>query len=492
MGSFNDKQALYYNVELPQLIDVHFQQTYEQRVNQLASFLDMFVTLETSASSDVGKLSEVAHECNSSQDVGMLIQQYKSNATLPQNVEFEEYGSKCSPTGSLVRGSSPRGGSPRASLYGGRSSPKQGKMGSLWRMSKKDVGVDVEVVWKDYSHLPPAQRKKKLRKTMNALQEQLAHVEEAKSGVEKLRMTNEKLNQQGSDFNSVIGTYEKEVYRLQGIMDRYQSELSQLVDAAACSGENREKNSPKESSRDIPSDVYYSRDTLEENHCVVSTQEPPTRNHDEKEATDSPEIVHKPGDQNNSTDSGRGVRVKSRLIQETGGRSPPDTIDFPPPPFDSLSLFPPPAPSLMDKEVSNNFEDSDPTRFSLHHEDETNIASVSDADGNEPIYDCPPDDHVTVSYSTVDKTRANPSEKSTTTSLSVTDETVEDSSKEFDTVLCRMLYDFNGTTDEELNVVAGDRLELLNHDDGSGWTRVAREEDTGIWGFVPTSYIEWI
>lgn len=57
---------------------------------------------------------------------------------------------------------------------------------------------------------------------------------------------------------------------------------------------------------------------------------------------------------------------------------------------------------------------------------------------------------------------------------------------EFDEPKCSVLYDFEGRSEGELTVSAGEELVIVE-DDGSGWTLVARGAEEG---YVPTSYVE--
>lgn len=53
----------------------------------------------------------------------------------------------------------------------------------------------------------------------------------------------------------------------------------------------------------------------------------------------------------------------------------------------------------------------------------------------------------------------------------------------------RMLYDYTPTGDAEIAAVAGEELQLVDGDDGSGWLEV-RSLKTGEKGLVPSSYTE--
>ncbi|KAK3857146.1 hypothetical protein Pcinc_036584, partial [Petrolisthes cinctipes] len=54
---------------------------------------------------------------------------------------------------------------------------------------------------------------------------------------------------------------------------------------------------------------------------------------------------------------------------------------------------------------------------------------------------------------------------------------------------CRALYNFDGTSEGSMNMTEGEELNVIEIDQGDGWTRVRRVSSFEE-GFVPTSYIE--
>lgn len=57
---------------------------------------------------------------------------------------------------------------------------------------------------------------------------------------------------------------------------------------------------------------------------------------------------------------------------------------------------------------------------------------------------------------------------------------------------CRALYPFDATSEGSIPMAEGEELQVIEHDQGDGWTRVRRLTGSNGWeeGFVPTSYIE--
>ncbi|XP_049315087.1 formin-binding protein 1-like isoform X16 [Bactrocera dorsalis] len=57
---------------------------------------------------------------------------------------------------------------------------------------------------------------------------------------------------------------------------------------------------------------------------------------------------------------------------------------------------------------------------------------------------------------------------------------------------CRALYPFEATSEGSIPMIEGEELQVIEIDQGDGWTRVRRANATNGWdeGFVPTSYIE--
>ncbi|KAH8390562.1 hypothetical protein KR215_005198 [Drosophila sulfurigaster] len=57
---------------------------------------------------------------------------------------------------------------------------------------------------------------------------------------------------------------------------------------------------------------------------------------------------------------------------------------------------------------------------------------------------------------------------------------------------CRALYPFEATSEGSIPMNEGEELQVIENDQGDGWTRVRRPNNSNGWdeGFVPTSYIE--
>ncbi|XP_023178727.1 formin-binding protein 1-like isoform X5 [Drosophila hydei] len=57
---------------------------------------------------------------------------------------------------------------------------------------------------------------------------------------------------------------------------------------------------------------------------------------------------------------------------------------------------------------------------------------------------------------------------------------------------CRALYPFEATSEGSIPMSEGEELQVIENDQGDGWTRVRRANNSNGWdeGFVPTSYIE--
>ncbi|KAG8818716.1 hypothetical protein FRC19_010366 [Serendipita sp. 401] len=61
--------------------------------------------------------------------------------------------------------------------------------------------------------------------------------------------------------------------------------------------------------------------------------------------------------------------------------------------------------------------------------------------------------------------------------------------EEHPTVMGKVVFDFTASSPFELTVEEGDRVKVLEEDDGSGWVKIQRES-TGKSGLVPASYVK--
>ncbi|KAF9005437.1 hypothetical protein BDQ17DRAFT_1389780 [Cyathus striatus] len=77
---------------------------------------------------------------------------------------------------------------------------------------------------------------------------------------------------------------------------------------------------------------------------------------------------------------------------------------------------------------------------------------------------------------------------SITDSISTSTSSASSFSKEEDYPSALVLFDFAATSEFELNAAEGTTVHIIEHDDGSGWVKVA--DKTGSRGLVPATYLE--
>ena len=219
---FNEKQVNYYQTELPGIINKELQEMEENRIEKFSSFLKQYAEIQNKVNPIITKCLEgmitAGAKCNPSEDSLLLIEQHKSGEFPPGDVEFEEW--TCGkPSGGNI------------------SLQKKHSKTSLWK--KKDIISHENNIANDYSHLPPAQRKKKFNKAIAGLEEQLAQIEKAKSGAVKMREDSEKFGGNIQDIENQIDSYEKEMERIKPLLHQYQCYLAATIDAETARKDSR-------------------------------------------------------------------------------------------------------------------------------------------------------------------------------------------------------------------------------------------------------------
>lgn len=218
LENFNSKQTLYYDGDMPQIINNDLQAPEENRVQKLSLYLTEYASLQQKVSPIISKCFEgmidAAKLCEPAKDSQIVIERYKTGEMRPEDLDFEEHGKP-----------------PVNSSHKNKTSKP-----SMW--NKKKEALSNENIANDYADLPPAQRKIKFNKAINSLQEQQGQLEKAKAGMLKIKETSEKF---GGDIESIKGQIEaneKEMERVKSLLHQYQCYL-----AAAIEGDNARRNS---------------------------------------------------------------------------------------------------------------------------------------------------------------------------------------------------------------------------------------------------------
>ena len=226
LDTFNGKQTLYYEVEMPGIINTELQQPEEKRIEELSLFFQSYAEIQQKVAPIISKCFEgmidAAKKCNPGHDSLVLIDRYKSGELHPDDIGFEEFGKPAVKP---------------AANNTALSAQKKGNKSSIWA-KKKEILINDNIA-NDYSDLPPAQRKKKFNKAIVSLESQLRQLEKAKSGLIKMRETSEKFGGDMDTIQNQIDVNEKETERIKPLLHQYQCYLAAVIDSDATSKNSR-------------------------------------------------------------------------------------------------------------------------------------------------------------------------------------------------------------------------------------------------------------
>lgn len=252
LDSFNSRQTLYYEVELPGIVNSELQMPEENRIVQLSLFFQEYAKVQRDVGPIISKcfegMTEAAKLCKPADDSLMLIDRYKSGEFHPGDIEFEEYGGKS--IGSIPPFNVPKGKLNKSSLW----------------TKKKDVLMNDNIA-NDYADLPPAQRKKKFNKAITSLEEQLHQLDKAKAGLVKMLETCEKFGGDLDNIQNQITVNEKEIERIKPLLHQYQCYLAATIDNDVARKSSRSSNTalsqPTMFEAVVISDVTYQEESLQ-------------------------------------------------------------------------------------------------------------------------------------------------------------------------------------------------------------------------------------
>ncbi|XP_051827689.1 cdc42-interacting protein 4 isoform X3 [Antechinus flavipes] len=186
---FNRDQAHFYFTEMPQIFD-KLQDMDERRTARLGASYGLLSETELQVMPIIGKCLEgmkvAAAAVDPKNDSQVLIGLHKSGFTRPGDVEFEDFSQPMTraPSDSSL-GLPPDGRpDPRGPV---RNRPKR------WPFGKKNKTVATE----DFSHLPPEQRRKKLKQQLEERGRELQKEIDQREALKKMKDVYEKTPQMG-------------------------------------------------------------------------------------------------------------------------------------------------------------------------------------------------------------------------------------------------------------------------------------------------------
>uniref|UniRef100_A0A3Q3WJ76 Uncharacterized protein n=1 Tax=Mola mola TaxID=94237 RepID=A0A3Q3WJ76_MOLML len=230
LQKYNKEQNLFYYTEIPQIFN-KIQEMDERRIQRLAEGYCQFSDVERKVLPIISKclegITSAGKKIDEKQDSLLFIEQHKSGFERPADVEFEDYTQGIKPATS------------DSSLHPPKVRTK------LWPFSKKHkVNLTPDrlfLKWyhflpmkpydKDFSHLPPEQRKKRLLAKIDDITKELQKTKDQSDALEKMKGVYEQNSQMGdpSSLEPQIAETTQNIGRLRGELAKYETWLSEAV-----------------------------------------------------------------------------------------------------------------------------------------------------------------------------------------------------------------------------------------------------------------------
>lgn len=217
--NFNKTQLLFYDADLPRVMDEQMEAAEEGRIERLKSFFKAFTESQRVIMPIINRCLEgmdaAAATCDPKKDSQTLIDINKTGNPPPGDVLFEGNGRT------------------NLSLPGNRS-PKSSKKskGGLFKSRKKAEVLNQEDIADDFSDLPPEQRRKKFHKKIKELEDQANQLNKARDGMVKMSETCEQFGGDVNTINAQLDANGKSIDKVNSLLHQYQCYLSVIEQTA--------------------------------------------------------------------------------------------------------------------------------------------------------------------------------------------------------------------------------------------------------------------
>eukprot|EP00112_Aurelia_sp_Birch-Aquarium-sp1_P011318 Seg238.9 transcript_id=Seg238.9/GoldUCD/mRNA.D3Y31 product="Formin-binding protein 1-like" protein_id=Seg238.9/GoldUCD/D3Y31 len=216
LENFNKTQTLFYEADLPKIIDDKMQNAEENRVTKLRGYFKAFTESQRDIIPIIHRCLEgmdaAADTCDPKKDSLTLIDIHKTGHQRPGDILFEDNG--------RVQTQSIGQRSPKASRKVGKST------GLFSRSKEKAKAVNQDDIADDFSNLPPEQRRKKFHKKIREYEDQVAQLTKARDGMVKMSETCEQFGGDIQTIRSQLDANAKEIDKVGSLLHQYKCYLA--------------------------------------------------------------------------------------------------------------------------------------------------------------------------------------------------------------------------------------------------------------------------
>uniref|UniRef100_A0A8C8DUP3 Thyroid hormone receptor interactor 10b n=1 Tax=Oryzias sinensis TaxID=183150 RepID=A0A8C8DUP3_9TELE len=243
LQKYNKEQKSHYYSEIPQILN-KLQDMDERRIRILAEKYCRFSEIEKNVLSIITKcldgITAAGKQIDEKKDSKLLIEQHKSGFERPGDVEFEDYtqGVKKAISESSLNPPKVRG---KLRLFGKKHKVNFHDVHTnashslthlcFYLFNLENTKQRQILNTKDFSHLPPEQRKKKLQAKIEEISKDLQKTQDQSEALDKMKGVYEQTPQMGDPASlepQILETSQK-INRLKGELNKYETWLSDAV-----------------------------------------------------------------------------------------------------------------------------------------------------------------------------------------------------------------------------------------------------------------------
>ena len=453
----NDLQRRHFTESMPEVFNA-LQQMEERRIACIQSYMKQSAQIQKAVFPIIDRCLEgiiqASEKINAAEDSALVIERYKSGNLPPDDIPFEDLSNPSYNESSTLNNSSysssksnlPGAGPNNHHLNYSNSIKSETLRGTLsvgkFRKRGGIFGIFASKQSEDYAELPPNQRRKKLLQKIDQIQTQINQETAVRDGLLRMKAAYE-ANPSMGDPASVEGQLTENSTKMEKLMAEKRKFEGYLESASESNGK---PITPVTAKKHTQSQSHQHRNSLSEESLSRSASDSSFSQHSQpssKTPTNNGILNSSGATNDNSSPTAYNV---------TGNNTPPNSKN------------------------ANSTSSQSSTVASSSHLHPNNLASNGSPNENSP------ESGISTSHTSIPDVDY----------VDGDEDTVQEDA-EFDVLpvlgKARALYPFEPQSEGSIGMDEGEELEVVELDQGDGWTRVRRitnEEE----GFVPTSYID--
>ncbi|XP_065068453.1 cdc42-interacting protein 4 homolog [Rhopilema esculentum] len=218
LENFNKTQTLFYESDLPRVLDEKMEAAEEDRIEKLKGYFKAFTEAHRVIIPIVHRCLEgmdaAADTCDAKKDSLSLIDMHKTGNQRPGNILFEDNGK------------------PNLAVPAARSPKASRSKKGLFRSREKAKALNQEDYADDFSDLPPEQRRKKFHKKIRELEDQVNQQTKSRDALVKMSETVAQFGGDMQTIQSQLDANAKEIDKFNHLLHQYRCYLAVIEETA--------------------------------------------------------------------------------------------------------------------------------------------------------------------------------------------------------------------------------------------------------------------